>query len=295
MTTSANAIDIASRLNLKRNLRSWRGDCPACSYVGAFSVKAGRDDRPMMFCANGCSRQQLGDELARRLGDGWRPDPKPESTPEQDAAAHAQKSVKAMAIFHGSTSVTASDPAGRYLASRHLPHLIGSPALRFRGDCYHPEGSRYPALVALVQDSAGQPVACHRTYLTQDGRKAAAEPAKASKGPVWGGAIRLYRPGPELVVGEGIESSASAGRLMRLPAWAAISAGNLARGLILPPEVQGVVIAADRDTVGEAAAHEAAGRWRAEGRRVRIAWPDGAGQDFADVLVARMKAQRHAA
>ena len=295
MTVSHSAVDVASRLNLKKHPRSWRGDCPACSYAGTFSLKAGRDDRPMLYCANGCTQQQLDDELARRLGDGWKPEPKPENTLEQDAAARAAKSAKAVAIFNGSTGLTAMDPAGCYLASRHLAYLIGSPALRFRGDAYHPEGGRYPALIGLVQDAAGKPTACHRTFLTRDGRKAAVEPAKASLGPVWGGAIRLYRAGPELVIGEGIESSASASRLLRLPAWAAISAGNLARGLVLPPEVQSVVIAADRDPVGETAAHEAAARWRAEGRQVRSAWPDVAGQDFNDVLVARMEAQRHAA
>ena len=50
-----------------------------------------------------------------------------------------------------------------------------------------------------------------------------------------------------LVIGEGIESSASAGRLMGLPAWAAVSAGNLAKGLVLPSEARRVVIAADPD------------------------------------------------
>lgn len=280
---------------LKKHPRSWRGTCPACSYAGTFTLKAGRDDRPMLYCANGCTPQQLDDELARRLGDGWKPEPKPEADAQQDAATRAAKSAKAVAIFNGSTCLTATDPAARYLASRYLGHLSGSPVLRYRGDCFHPEGGRYPALVAQVQDAAGQPVACHRTYLRPDGGKAAAEPQKASKGPVWGGAIRIYRAGPEIVVGEGLESSASAGRLLHLPAWAAISAGNLARGLVLPPEVQSVVIAADRDSVGEAAAHEAAARWRAEGRRARIAWPDAAGQDFADVLANRMEAQRHAA
>jgi putative DNA primase/helicase len=49
-----------------------------------------------------------------------------------------------------------------------------------------------------------------------------------------------------LVIGEGIETAASAGLLMGTPAWAAISAGNMAKGLVLPPEVRRVVIAADR-------------------------------------------------
>ena len=295
MSATYSASDIASRLDLKKRPRSWRGTCPACDYARVFSVKAGRGDRPVIYCANGCSRDALDDTLTRRLGEGWKPTPRPEGEAENEAAVRERKSQQALAIFNGSTALTVSDPPGRYLASRHLAHLIGSPALRFRGDAYHPEGGRYPALVALVQDARGKPVAVHRTYLTRHGRKAAAEPVKASKGPVWGGAVRLYRAAPELLVGEGIETAASAGRLLHLPAWAAISAGNLAKGLLLPVEVQSVVIAADRDPVGTQAAQDAAARWRGEGRRVRIAWPDTDGADFNDILAARMQAQRHAA
>ena len=153
-----------------------------------------------------------------------------------------------------------------------------------------PRADAIPRWWRWCRTPPGLPIACHRTYLTREGRKASVEPPKASLGPVWAGAIRLDPAAPEIVVGEGIESSASAGLLLGLPAWAALSAGNLARALILPPEVRGVVIAADRDPVGMQAAQAAATRWRAEGRRVRIARPDNAGQDFNDVLAARMVA-----
>ena len=122
---------------------------------------------------------------------------------------------------------------------------------------------------------------------SRDGRKATVTPVKASLGPIWGGAIRLQDPDPgqSIVIGEGIETSASAGCLMGLPAWAAISAGNLANALVLPPEVRRVVIAADPDDAGRRAARDAWIRWTAEGRKVRIALPDGAG-DFNDLLLA---------
>jgi hypothetical protein len=74
--------------------------------------------------------------------------------------------------------------------------------------------------------------------------------------------------------------------LVGLPAWAAISAGNLAKGLVLPPEVHTVIVAADPDPEGERAAVSAALRWRVEGRTVRIARPTGTG-DFNDVLRER--------
>lgn len=289
------AQDIAGRFGLEKYPRSWRGTCPACDYSRVFSVKAGRDQRPVLYCANGCSKSELEDTLQRCFGEQWKPAPAKEGDAENEAETRLRKSKQAVAIFNGSTALLAHDPAGRYLAHRGLPHLLSSAALRYRGDCYHPEGGRHPALVAIVQDAAGQPVACHRTYLTTAGRKASAEPPKASKGPVWTGAVRLDPIAPEIVIGEGIETSASAGILLGLPAWAAISAGNMARGLILPPEVRSIVIAADRDRVGSQAAYQAAHRWRAEGRQVRIAWPDAEGRDFNDILIQRAEAQPHAA
>jgi putative DNA primase/helicase len=172
-----------------------------------------------------------------------------------------------------------------YLSGRVLAGLAQSAALRFRGDRRHPEGGTLPAMIALVQDVTGSALAVHRTFLARDGAgKATVEPAKATLGPVWGGAIRLDPMAREMVVGEGIETCASAGRLLGLPAWAALSAGNLGRGLVLPVDVQTVVIAADADPAGEVAARDAALRWSGEGRQVRIARPDEAGCDFNDVL-----------
>ena len=159
------------------------------------------------------------------------------------------------------------------------------PDLRFATSCNHPEHGSHPAMIGLVLDTQGTPLAIHRTYLRADGTgKADVEPAKASLGPIWGGAVRLAPIAPELVIGEGIETSASAGLLIGLPAWAALSAGNLAKGLLLPPEVRAVVIATDPDPPGETAAQQAAARWTAEGRAVRIARPDREGADFNDLL-----------
>jgi phage/plasmid primase-like uncharacterized protein len=141
-------------------------------------------------------------------------------------------------------------------------------------------------MIALVSDVTGAAVAVHRTYLRRDGSgKADAEPSRAALGPIWGSAVRLrdHKPGKSLVIAEGIETAASAGLVLGLPAWAAMSAGNLAKGLALPSEVNSVVIAADPDDAGRDAAREAWGRWRAEGREVRIAMPDGTG-DFNDLL-----------
>ena len=81
-----------------------------------------------------------------------------------------------------------------------------------------------------------------------------------------------------------IESGEHTGLLLNLPAWAALSAGNLGGGLVLPSTVRNVTVAADADPVGMAEAYKAARRWRVEGRTVRIIASDTAGTDFNDRL-----------
>ena len=68
-----------------------------------------------------------------------------------------------------------------------------------------------------------------------------------------------------------------------LPTWATLSTSGL-RAVILPPEVETVIIAADADEAGEVAAQAAARRFIAEGRKVKIARPPK-GMDFNDLLL----------
>ena len=173
-----------------------------------------------------------------------------------------------------------------YLPRRGLASLIGSPVLRYRSGTSHPAGGgTYSAMIALVTDAAGNPLAVHRTYLAPDVRKADVDPVRASLGPSWGGAIRLspHDPDMPLIIGEGIETAASAGVLFGWPAWSAVSCGNMGKGLVLPREVRRVCIAADPDESDRKAALDARFRWMAEGRDVTIATPTGDG-DFNDVL-----------
>jgi putative DNA primase/helicase len=275
------AADVARHFGLRRRSRSWRGRCPACDYPGTFAVRAGRDGRALLYCASCQDRDALADAVARATGQERQTAP---SLDHDEAAQRQRKQDRALALWRGSEPASGT-PADRYLRARGLPGLVTSPALRFRGDVPHPEGGRHPALIALVSGPDGDPVAVHRTYLTRDGCKASAEPVKASLGPVWGGAIRLQLVDPDkpLVIAEGIETAASAGHLMGLPAWAALSAGNLAKGLVLPLDARRVVIATDPDDAGRMAARNAWIRWTAEGRDVRIALPDG-DDDFNDLI-----------
>jgi putative DNA primase/helicase len=279
------AADIARAYGLHAAGRgAYRGRCPVCGYGNdAFSLTV-KGSRTLAWCASCQDQRAVAEALRRVSGDGYAP-PIPPRAIKPEAAT---KAARAIALWNRSTGLRGSAGAIYLAEVRGLPGLARSGALRFLGDCPHPSGTKLPALVALVVDQAGKPIGLHRTFLQPDGRgKAKASPPKATLGPIWGGAIRLDPVATVLVIGEGIETAASAGLLLRLPGWAAISAGNLARGLILPPDVRSVVIAADHDVPGLQAAEAAAARWVAEGRRVRIARPDHAGDDFNDVLKGR--------
>ena len=201
-----------------------------------------------------------------------------------DETAEGRRRVRG---FWHRCELTPGTPAAAYLSRRGLAWLNGHPHLRFRPNAPHPSGARLPALIALVHDSAGDIAALQRTFLDSDGQKALVEPGKASLGSFAGGGIRLHPAAPEMVVGEGLETTASAGLLLGLPGWAAIACGNLAHRMVLPLLVRTVVIAADADAPGQRAAASAARRWMAEGRRVRVATPDLPGLDFNDVQAAR--------
>ena len=266
-----NAAEIAGRLDLKKQLSDYRGACPACGYHG-FSVRQGKGGKTLWQCWGCSDREAITDALFRVFGGSWEP-PSPRSQNSEDQQAR-DRLKRAVGVWERAGQAAGS-PAVAYLDGRCLPDLAVSDALRFTSCTSHPQGGPgLPAMVARVQDAAGETIGVHRTYLRRDGSgKAEVEPAKASLGRIWGGAIRLqpHQPGLALIVGEGIESAASAGIFSGLPAWAAISAGNLGGGLLLPPEVRDVIIAADPDDVGEQRAIQAAWRWQREGRTVRIA------------------------
>ncbi len=105
-------------------------------------------------------------------------------------------------------------------------------------------------------------------------------------GPCRGGAVRLAEPGDVLMVGEGIETCLAAMQATGNPAWAALSTSGPSRLSICRDDVRDVIVLADGDEPGEAAARDCARRWKREGRRVRIARPPQ-GMDFNDLLMGR--------
>jgi hypothetical protein len=187
----------------------------------------------------------------------------------------------------------------RYLRQRGIAVAELREILHHPRAYHQPTGTWWPCMVAAVRDVNGWLRSVHRTFLSYT-----EPPVKAALGGVtldpvrmtWlgtsvkGCAVWLAAPAPTLLIGEGLESTAAAMKLHGLPGWAALSAGNLKRHLELPPLVRRVVIAADNDMPGLAAANAAADRFRREGRAVRIIKPKRV-KDFNDLL---LKGENHA-
>lgn len=275
--------EYAGRFDLKRSGPSFRGTCPACSYPEAFSLRQGRNGHLLAYCFS-CTDLPAISQAIGQQRNGWF---LIADRPAAKEMRHKRTLDAALRIWNDSVSAVGT-LAERYLARRGLADLSGSSALRFHAACHHPHGSRFPALIALAVDFHGNPLGIHRTYLSPDGWKAAIDPVRASLGNLRGGAVRLdpCKPDRPLVIGEGIETSASAGRIKGLAAWSAISAGNLKDGVVLPVDQKIVMIAADPDNVGRGAAEHARSRFQAEGRQVHVLYPDGAG-DFNNIWMER--------
>jgi putative DNA primase/helicase len=304
-----NAAEIARLLgDARREGRAWRCRCPL--HDGrSLGVRDGEAGRVLVTCWGGCDRLDVLAELRQHgLLDGPSryqiPAPRRDDMRRNDAA----RTACALPIWRDARPITGTI-AETYLTSRGIKLDQWPAALRFHPQCPRPRDetklvSPLPALVTLVEHVDRGPVAIQCIYLRSNGSdKAPVEPDKAFFGRVKGGAVRLGAPRENqwFLVGEGIETTLSAAALYGVsPAWAALSAKGI-ENLVLPSEARMVLICADHDRngVGQSAACDAATRWGAEGRRIRIEMPSEPGSDFNDLLRcgsgSRIKGARHAA
>ena len=279
------AADIAHALgDARREGRGWRCRCPLHN-GRSLTLRDGDGRCVLVTCWGGCDRLDVIAALRRRgLLDGRaiRHGAYAARRSNKDDGA---RTPRALGIWREARQAVGT-LAEQYLISRGL-HLPPPPTLRFHVGLKHPSGGIWPGMVALVTRGVDdKPLAIHRTFLTCDGRgKAPIDPQKMMPGPCRGGAVRLAAPGDVLMVAEGIETSLAAMLATGHPAWAALSTSGL-RTLDLPNDVRDVIVLADGDDPGEAAARDCAWRWKREGRRVRIARPPQ-GMDFNDMLLDR--------
>lgn len=146
---------------------------------------------------------------------------------------------------------------------------------------------RRPALMAAISDPAGALSAIEITYLTRDGRRdeKLKLPRKTIGAVPAGSAVRLDPLGPALLVAEGLFTTLSAQARFGLPAWALLSVGNLRRWRP-PVSVRSVLIAADRDVAGQAAAAALAEALRSLGVVVRVEAPPAPFGDWNELEAA---------
>lgn len=287
------AETIAKALGDRKAGQGWMARCPAHDDREPSLSIRDTGGKVLVRCHAGCDQLDVIAALKERgLWDGKASSHLrrlsrrkiPKSQPVQQ---HEERSAAALAIWQSTVSAVGTR-VGTYLTARGL-NISLPPLLRFHPGLKHPSGGLWPCMVALVTRGADNtPLAIHRTFLARDGvGKAPVDPAKMMLGPCRGGAVRLSQPSDLLMVGEGIETCLSAMQATGNPAWAALSTSGL-RGLDLPEAVREIIILADGDDPGEAAARNCAIRWVREGRRVRIARPP-LGMDFNDVLLGRAR------
>lgn len=203
------------------------------------------------------------------------------------ATPKADWSKAAASIWRGAVPIKGT-PAEAYLRSRGLALLLPS-SLRF-AHLRPPKDSGVvtangpdplPALVALVTGPDDRVAGVQRTFLTMDGRKAASTDGKTkfSLGKVAGGAIRLGPATASILVTEGLEDGLTLMQALGRTVWVAAGTSMLPR-MTLPDEVRSVVIGADGDAAGEAAAQKAAAAYVQAGKRVRVMRPGPGFRDF---------------
>lgn len=202
-------------------------------------------------------------------------------------------------MFKQAHTLTRQSPVGQYLVHRGLGTLTKAPqALRMAALPYFDDGheiGRFPVMLAAVTDPNGSMVALHRTYISEEGKKAPVpQPKKLTRttGLLAGASIRLHPPATidgKLVLGvaEGIETALACHLASGIPTWSCMNAGGV-RSFDWPEALQSLIVFADNDAsgVGQAAGHDLAGRAAAAGVEVRVLVPEAVGTDWLDVYVA---------
>lgn len=186
------------------------------------------------------------------------------------------------------------DPCTLYLERRGLGGVCQLPAvLRLHRALPYWRGpdvlDTFPALVAPIVAADGRTVALHRTYLTADGFKADVPSPKkvtGAAGPLAGACIPLQKHAHGVIgVAEGIETALAASLASGVPTVAAYCASALA-GYLWPSGVRRLVIFADNDMAGRAAADALRIRALAAGLPCDVLTPAADGADWCDQWAA---------
>ena len=216
--------------------------------------------------------------------------------PKADMRPVAQRIVNESVPIEGT-------PAAVYLRSRgitmDLPHTLrfarlAPPQIEGNGLLAANGPGLLPTLVAIVTDPAGELVGLQRTYLTEDGRKAATKATdtdrkpkvKYSLGNVVGGAVQIGPPSASMLVTEGLEDGLTLHQALGRSVWVAAGTSMMPQ-MTFATVTRSIVIGADGDDAGEAAATKAAEAFATAGLATRIMRPSRGYKDFNAELMGQ--------
>lgn len=235
-------------------------------------------------------------------------------TKAEDDARDAELRAKVVSLWDAGKPFDAKQVpyyVSRGISPRTLQDVQDTRFLRSLGYFQQVDGEltklgSFPALLALMRDPDGNPVAVHRTWLSaaMDDKAPVAKAKKLTMTPgASGGAIRLYDAMGSDVLGltEGIETAHAARQLAsgrywpelgKVPVWACYAEATL-RAFVIPktllPTLKKIVIFADHDEsgTGQKASLALKERMATEHPEIEvdIKLPTVHGWDWLDVLV----------
>ncbi len=254
-----------------------------------YGCPAHGDQIDWLMMVDGLSRDE-----AIQLLDDW---DGPLVVPAQsnDTAERKRNRERALKLWQQGKPI-AGTLAAEYLSERCCIDLAAPPAniddvLRFHPHCPFGYGTQHPCLLTLMRDAeTDEPTGIQRTTLRSNVPKKDRRRMLGSAG-----VAKLWPAGPQLVVGEGLETVASAAAHLPYdvplrPAWALLSRGAISRFPVIAG-VERLIILADHDVngAGQADALTCQQRWQAAGRTGVLLTPEEPDTDFNDLVVKLIK------
>lgn len=288
----------------RRYGREWRVPCPVHENDGrahspSLAIWISAKGRVSFNCMVGCRWKDVANQFIHA---GIMPRPQHMSAAEWQAADEAQarenanKRAQAKALLAEAREIAPTDSVTLYLRERGINLTEGE--RRFLRTVDDPHHANCQMLLGIICDGMTiakpdvraigvQTLALDENHEPRLGRKG--HKLRDNLGLLHGGAVFLGSNARELVVGEGIESTLSAMRLLERSFGAAcLGADNMAN-LELPPFVRSIWLVPDNDVGGEMGAFKCIAVWRPRLTVTVKMWGNrGTGWDANDQLLKEL-------
>ena len=268
----------------------------ACNTCGTFA-----DGFAVLQWLRGCSFFEALTLVAELLNNGTVPD-QPERSRVEPVSERGNGYMGAIKYLLDTSSRTPNRASRAYYERRGIAQtsefITNSLKYHDSADVYH-DGKRvvingkplrYPCILGLARNARGV-TGLHQIYITKDGEQAANEISqivgveyskKRMLGQFSGTAVRFARAEKTLIVCEGVETGLAIRLLTGCDSIAAAGTAALLSGVDVPERVENLLIYADNDKAGMAAAEKL--REREQSRRnVSVMLPN-IGNDWLEWL-----------